>query len=50
MRLEVRAIAAALSDDASIGVGEVTDRLGASGIDAEDMHASAYVTFSCPYA
>ena len=38
VRLKVGAAAAAFADDAAIAVGEVTDRLRASGIDAEHIH------------
>ena len=38
VRLQVGAAAATFADDAAIAIGEVTDGLRASGIDAEHIH------------
>jgi hypothetical protein len=39
--VKVGAAAACFRDDGALGVGEITDCLGTSGIDAEDVHASS---------
>jgi hypothetical protein len=45
VRLEIGAAAPAFPDDVSVAVSQITDCLGASGIDAEHVHSLQLTAF-----